>query len=83
MFCKQEIVMSDRGAGKWLPYDLNGSVHECKKETQTGTKKVEKPDWKPTPEAKAWVREIMEGPKIKELDDRLRRVEKLLFQEGK
>ncbi|MGC2428342.1 MAG: hypothetical protein WA421_14985 [Nitrososphaeraceae archaeon] len=22
--------MSDRGAGKWLPYDLNGTVHECK-----------------------------------------------------
>ena len=38
MYCKQEIVMSDKGAGKWLPYDLNGSVHECK--TQ-GTKKVE------------------------------------------
>jgi len=33
--------MSDRGAGKWLPYDLNGSVHECKKEKGTGTKKVE------------------------------------------
>ena len=32
VFCKQEIVMSDRGAGKWLPYDLNGTVHECKKE---------------------------------------------------
>lgn len=37
MFCKQEIVMSDRGAGKWLPYDLNGSVHECKNQN----KKVE------------------------------------------
>jgi len=35
--------MSDKGAGKWLPYNLNGSVHECKKETSTakGTKKVE------------------------------------------
>jgi len=40
MFCKQEIVMSDRGAGKWLPYDLNGSVHECKKEKGTETRKV-------------------------------------------
>ena len=38
MFCKQEIVMSDRGAGKWLPYNLNGSVHDCK---SSGTKKVE------------------------------------------
>jgi hypothetical protein len=40
MFCKHEIVMSDKGAGKWLPYDLNGSVHDCKT-TSTGTKKVE------------------------------------------
>jgi hypothetical protein len=42
MFCKREIVMSDRTSGNWLPYDLNGEVHECKKENQTGTKKVEK-----------------------------------------
>lgn len=34
--------MSDRASGNWLPYDLNGSVHECKKENQTGTKTVEK-----------------------------------------
>jgi hypothetical protein len=40
MFCKNEIVMSDKGAGKWMPYDLNGSVHECKNQT-SGTKKVE------------------------------------------
>jgi hypothetical protein len=42
-FCKQEIVMSDRASGKWLPYDLNGRVHECNTQTQisTGTKKVE------------------------------------------
>jgi hypothetical protein len=33
--------MSDRASGNWLPYDLNGEVHECKKENQTGTKKVE------------------------------------------
>jgi hypothetical protein len=40
MFCKKEIVMSDRASGNWLPYDLNGEVHECK-QTSTGTKKVE------------------------------------------
>ena len=39
IFCKQEIVMSDRTSGNWLPYDLNGQVHDCK--NQTGTKKVE------------------------------------------
>jgi hypothetical protein len=36
MFCKQEIVMSDRGAGNWLLYDLNGSVHERNRD-QEGT----------------------------------------------
>lgn len=41
MFCKREIVMSDRASGNWLPYNLNGEVHECKKENQTGTKKVD------------------------------------------
>lgn len=24
MFCKQEIVISDRTSGNWLSYDLNG-----------------------------------------------------------
>lgn len=38
MFCKQEIVMSDRTSANWLPYNLNGSIHDCK---NTGTKKVE------------------------------------------
>lgn len=41
MFCKQEIVMSDRASGKWLPYDLKGRVHECNTHPQTGTNKVE------------------------------------------
>ena len=42
MFYKNEIVKSDRGAGKWLPYNLDGNVHECKIiGTSTGTKKVE------------------------------------------
>ena len=48
MFCKNEIEMSDRGAGKWLRYNLDGSTHERKNtnintntSTSTGTKKVE------------------------------------------
>ena len=64
MFCKQEIVMSDRGAGKWLPYDLNGSIHECKKEIATGTKKVETNNKQPLT--------------LEQIDARLRRVESIL-----
>ena len=29
IFCKQEIKMSD-DSGKWLPYNLDGTLHECK-----------------------------------------------------
>ena len=32
--------MSDKGAGKWLPYDLDGDVHECKTNS-TGIKRIE------------------------------------------
>ena len=64
MFCKREIVMSDRASGNWLPYDLNGTVHECKKENQTatGTKKVE-------------IRPLS----LEELDARLKRIESIVI----
>jgi hypothetical protein len=29
-FCKEKIKMSDQ-KGKWLPFDQDGSTHECKK----------------------------------------------------
>ncbi len=41
MFCKQEIIMSDKASGNWLPYNLDGMAHDCKSQNQTGTKKVE------------------------------------------
>jgi len=85
MFCKQEIVMSDKGAGKWLPYDLNGTVHECKKETtstSTGTKKVA------TTQSVISKHEI--GQKalskpltLEELDARLKRVESIVIGDRK
>ena len=40
MYYRHEIVMCDKGVGKWLPYDLDGGVHECKTNS-TGNKKVE------------------------------------------
>jgi hypothetical protein len=78
--CGTELGDFDEKQNKYL--ELSGTLHtreRCQSlKSQAGTKN----DWKPTPEAKAWIREIMEGPKIKELDDRLRRVEKMLFREG-
>lgn len=31
VFCKENIKMSDQN-GKWLPYNQDGSQHDCKKE---------------------------------------------------
>ncbi len=33
--------MSDKASGKWLPYNMDGSAHDCTTINQTGTKKVE------------------------------------------
>jgi hypothetical protein len=41
MFCKQEIVMSDKASGNWLPYNLDGKALDCKSQKETGTKNVE------------------------------------------
>lgn len=45
-------------------------------------KLVDKKEEAATPEQRAAIREVFEGPKLKELDDRLRRVEKILFVEN-
>jgi len=33
IFCKEKILMSDQ-KGKWLPFNQDGLVHECKKNGQ-------------------------------------------------
>ena len=73
MFCKNEIVMSDKCAGKWLPYNLDGSVHECKNtntstsiSTSTATKNVKT---KPL--------------SLEEIDARLKRVESIVISPQK
>ena len=71
MFCKQEIVMSDRGAGKWLPYDLNGTIHECKNKNQKPVQQSQQHE----PQQKPLTLETM--------DIRLKRVENMLFNQGK
>jgi hypothetical protein len=87
--CGTELGDFDEQENKYR--EVSGTLHtrercqSIKSQTITGTKKVETNNnkhWQPTPEAKAWVREIMEGPKLKELDNRLRLVEKILFQGG-
>ena len=77
-YCKKEIRMSN-DTGKWLPLNMDGSFHSCQAQ-QTGTKKVET---SVKPEAKAFVKEVIEGPKLRELDERLKKVEEMLFGKGK
>jgi hypothetical protein len=70
MFCKQEIVISDRVSSKWLPYDLKGRVHECNTQAQaqisTGTKKVE-----------------TKALSLEEIDARLKRLESIVIDPRK
>ncbi len=40
VFCKESIKMSDEN-GKWLPYNQDGSQHDCKKETKNQDISVE------------------------------------------
>ena len=30
IYCKAEIRMSNKDEGKWLPYNFDGSAHDCK-----------------------------------------------------
>ncbi|MGA9928279.1 MAG: hypothetical protein WBP96_06705 [Nitrososphaeraceae archaeon] len=30
IYCKSDIRMSNKNEGKWLPYNLDGSTHDCK-----------------------------------------------------
>lgn len=71
--CKAEIRMSN-STGKWLPYNLDNSVHRC---LPADRYKPTQQQQKPQPDAKPLT---LEG-----LNARLKRVEKILFteQEGK
>jgi hypothetical protein len=65
--CKQQIEMSDRNAGKWLPFNLDGTLHTCRG-NQTGTQKVET-NSKPL--------------SLEDLDARLRKVERVVLDPRK
>jgi hypothetical protein len=69
--------MNDKTLGKWLPYNMDGTQHDCRNQKQVqGPRQVETKE--PTPEVKAWVKEIMEGPKMTELEARVKRLEGML-----
>jgi hypothetical protein len=55
--------------------DTNGKFHLVDKDKQEPIVMVNEG----TPETKAWVREIMEGPKMKEFEARLKRLESFMI----
>ena len=63
IFCKQEIKISN-DSGNWLPYNSDGSLHECR-ESKKG-------NGKPQQQQKKQLT-------LEELDTRLQKVEKVLF----
>jgi hypothetical protein len=67
--CKQQIRMSNNAGGKWLPYNLDGSPHRCLP--------ADRYTPKPTNEQK------QQPLSLEQIDARLKRVESLLFNEGK
>lgn len=36
-YCKAKIKLSDKDKGKWLPYNLDGSSHDCRNNTKQDT----------------------------------------------
>jgi hypothetical protein len=70
MYCNREIVMSDKSSGNWYPYNMDGSPHDCRNQTQTktstGTKKLE-------------TRPLS----LEELDARLKRLESIVIDPRK
>jgi hypothetical protein len=68
MYCNREIVMSDRSNGNWYPYNVDGSPHDCRTQTQTktGTNKVE-----------------TKTLSLEEIDARLKRLESIVIDPRK
>lgn len=69
-FCNQTIKMSD-SSGKWLPYNLDGSLHECKTTYKNDTTKVTQSNNNIT------IENI--DIRLKDLDARLKKIEYTLY----
>jgi hypothetical protein len=34
MYCNETIEMNDKTSGKWLPYNMDGTQHDCRNQKQ-------------------------------------------------
>ena len=81
MYRNKTIEMSDRASGNWYPYNMDGTQHDCRNQTQvgTGTKKIEAKRQEPN----VTVNQQRLGPlTIEELDTRLKRVGSLAVSQN-
>ena len=75
IFCKQEIKMSN-DSGKWLPYNLAGTSHECRP-SEYG-KGVEDSSGKHDQYSVPYDNKLT----LESLDTRLKKVESILYGES-
>ena len=75
IFCKQEIKMSN-DSGNWLPYNLDGSLHECRP-SKYG-KGVEDSSRKQDQYSVRYDNKLT----LESLDTRLKKVESILYGES-
>jgi hypothetical protein len=73
IFCKQEIKMSD-SSGKWLPYNLDGSLHECRENNNNNKKIV-------TSAKSKSVAVTATKLTLEDLNKRLKKIEDLLYMD--
>jgi len=90
-FCGQEIEMSDT-TGKWLPYNLDGTAHDCRSSPSSSpplppntfskvaatTKEIEREDGRPMNEEEIEIE--TNDPTIKALIKRINRMEEQINQ---
>ncbi len=78
IYCNKTIEMNDNVSGKWLPYNIDGSIHDCRNQTTKQTVPKSKKE-----EPVVMVNERLKPLTMEQLDERLKRVESFLFLAGK
>jgi hypothetical protein len=68
IFCNQEIRMSN-DTGKWTPYNLDNTIHECRDKSQPQQKQVQQPKSNTSTSTLSF----------EEISDRLKKLERAVF----
>jgi uncharacterized FlaG/YvyC family protein len=79
IYCNKEIRLSN-DTGRWLPYNLDNTAHECKKSNEQP--QVAQQSQQPQPQQKQ-VQEPKSTLTLEDIDKRLRRIEFTLYGNDK